>query len=200
MLRRTRISTCTTAPRNAFVADAVVLCGGGHTRIWRRSSSRRYENFGEAIALALRVGCRTMDLELVQFHPTGMGEPREEAAGTLVTEAVRGEGGHLYNACWGERFMVRYDETRMELSTRDHAALANYTEIAEGRVRGPHGGVFLDITHIGKDAFLRSCHACTVSSSSTRCSTSRGSEWKSCRLPTTRWVASWSIPRRMPPT
>ena len=83
--------------RNAFVADAVVLCGGGHTRIWRRSSSRRDENFGEAIALALRAGCRIMDLELVQFHPTGMVSP-EEAAGTLVTEAVRGEGGHLYNA------------------------------------------------------------------------------------------------------
>ena len=77
--------------RTAFVADAVVLCGGGHTRIWRRSSSRRDENFGEAMALALRAGCRVMDMELVQFHPTGMVAP-EEAAGTLVTEAVRGEG------------------------------------------------------------------------------------------------------------
>jgi succinate dehydrogenase / fumarate reductase flavoprotein subunit len=137
--------------RTAFVADAVVLCGGGHTRIWRRSSSRRDENFGEAMALALRAGCRLMDMELVQFHPTGMVAP-EEAAGTLVTEAVRGEGGHLYNAL-GERFMVRYDERRMELSTRDRVALANYTEIAEGR-GGPHGGVFLDITHAGKDVII----------------------------------------------
>src|SRR5215475_9571207 len=60
-----------------LVADAVVLCGGGHTRIWRRSSSRRDENFGEAIALALRAGCRAMDMELVQFHPTGMVWPEE---------------------------------------------------------------------------------------------------------------------------
>ena len=90
-----------------------------------------------------------MDMELVQFHPTGMVAP-EEAAGTLVTEAVRGEGGHLYNAL-GERFMARYDPERMELSTRDRVALANYTEIAEGR-GGPHGGVFLDITHVGQGA------------------------------------------------
>jgi succinate dehydrogenase flavoprotein subunit len=137
--------------RTAFVADAVVLCGGGHTRTWRRSSSRRDENFGEAMALALRAGCRVMDMELVQFHPTGMVAP-EEAAGTLVTEAVRGEGGRLYNAN-GERFMARYDPERMELSTRDRVALANYTEIAEGR-GGPHGGVFLDITHVSKDVII----------------------------------------------
>ena len=137
--------------RTAFVADAVVLCGGGHTRFWRRSSSRRDENFGEAMALALRAGTRVMDMELVQFHPTGMVAP-EEAAGLLVTEAVRGEGGHLYNAD-GERFMARYDPERMELSTRDRVALANYTEIADGR-GGPHGGVFLDITHVGKDVIL----------------------------------------------
>lgn len=137
--------------RTAFVADAVVLCGGGHTRIWRRSSSRRDENFGEAIALALRAGCRVKDMELVQFHPTGMVAP-EEAAGMLVTEAVRGEGGHLYNAN-DERFMARYDAARMELSTRDRVALANYTEIAEGR-GGPNGGVFLDITHAGKDLII----------------------------------------------
>jgi succinate dehydrogenase / fumarate reductase flavoprotein subunit len=137
--------------RTAFVADAVVLCGGGHTRIWRRSSSRRDENFGEAMALALRAGCRVKDMELVQFHPTGMVAP-EEAAGMLVTEAVRGEGGHLYNAN-DERFMARYDAARMELSTRDRVALANYTEIAEGR-GGPNGGVFLDITHAGKDLII----------------------------------------------
>ena len=137
--------------RAAFVADAVVLCGGGHTRIWRRSSSRRDENFGEAMALGLRAGTRVMDMELVQFHPTGMVAP-EEAAGVLVTEAVRGEGGRLYNVD-GERFMARYDPARMELSTRDRVALANYTEIAEGR-GGPHGGVFLDITHAGKELIL----------------------------------------------
>jgi succinate dehydrogenase / fumarate reductase flavoprotein subunit len=137
--------------RTAFVAGAVVLCGGGHTRLWRRSSSRRDENFGDGLDLGLRAGCRVQDLELVQFHPTGMVAP-EEAAGTLVTEAVRGEGGHLLNAD-GERFMTRYDPDRMELSTRDRVALANYTEIVEGR-GGPHGGVFLDIRHRGKSFIL----------------------------------------------
>ena len=140
-----------TGDRTVFVADAVVLAAGGHTRIWRRSSSRRDENNGDGMYLALRAGCRLADMELVQFHPTGMITP-EEVAGTLVTEAVRGEGGRLYNSN-GERFMERYDPQRLELSTRDRVALANYTEILEGR-GGPNGGVFLDISHIGKDAIL----------------------------------------------
>jgi succinate dehydrogenase / fumarate reductase flavoprotein subunit len=140
-----------TGQRTVFLADAVVLAAGGHTRIWRRSSSRRDENTGDGMYLALRAGCRLQDMELVQFHPTGMVTP-EEAAGTLVTEAVRGEGGHLTNAL-GERFMARYDPQRMELSARDRVALANYTEITEGR-GGPNGGVFLDITHLGKDKIL----------------------------------------------
>jgi succinate dehydrogenase / fumarate reductase flavoprotein subunit len=137
--------------RIAYLADAVVLATGGHTRIWRKSSSRRDENNGDGMFLALEAGCRLADMELVQFHPTGMVAP-EEAAGTLVTEAVRGEGGRLYNAL-DERYMQRYDADRMELSTRDRVALANYTEIAEGR-GGPNGGVYLDITHIGKDRIL----------------------------------------------
>jgi succinate dehydrogenase / fumarate reductase flavoprotein subunit len=90
-------------------------------------------------------------MEMVQFHPTGMVWP-EEMAGTLVTEAVRGEGGRLYNNDH-ERFMERYDPVRMELSARDRVAMANYTEIAAGR-GGPHGGVFLDITHRSKDYIL----------------------------------------------
>jgi succinate dehydrogenase / fumarate reductase, flavoprotein subunit len=140
-----------TGERTVFLADAVVLATGGHTRIWRRSSSRRDENTGDGMYLALRAGCRLQDMELVQFHPTGMVAP-EEAAGILVTEAVRGEGGQLKNAL-GERFMARYDPERMELSARDRVALANYTEITQGR-GGPNGGVFLDITHLGKDAIL----------------------------------------------
>jgi succinate dehydrogenase / fumarate reductase, flavoprotein subunit len=140
-----------TGDRTVFEADAVVLSGGGHTRIWRRSSSRRDENYGEGMWLAYQAGAHLMDMELVQFHPTGMLLP-EEASGTLVTEAVRGEGGQLLNAR-GERFMARYDPVRMELSSRDRIALANYTEIKEGR-GGPNGGVFLDVTHLGKDAIL----------------------------------------------
>ncbi len=137
-----------TGERTVHLADAVILATGGHTRIWRRSSSRRDENYGDGMRMALDAGCRLMDMELVQFHPTGMVFP-EEAAGTLVTEAVRGEGGRLYNAV-GERYMERYDPVRLELSSRDRVALANYTEIVQGR-GGPHGGVFLDITHRGKD-------------------------------------------------
>jgi succinate dehydrogenase / fumarate reductase flavoprotein subunit len=90
-------------------------------------------------------------MELVQFHPTGMVAP-EEMAGTLVTEAVRGEGGRLFNNN-GERYMERYDAERMELSTRDRVALANYTEILEGR-GGPNGGVFLDVSHRSKEHIL----------------------------------------------
>jgi succinate dehydrogenase flavoprotein subunit len=137
-----------TGDRTVHLADAVILATGGHTRPWRRSSSRRDENYGDGMRLALEAGCRLMDMELVQFHPTGMVFP-EEAAGTLVTEAVRGEGGRLFNSL-GERFMERYDPARLELSSRDRVALANYTEIAEGRA-GPHGGVYLDVSHRGRE-------------------------------------------------
>jgi succinate dehydrogenase / fumarate reductase flavoprotein subunit len=138
--------------RSVFLADAVVLAAGGHTRLWRRSSSRRDENTGNGMALALRAGCSLADMELVQFHPTGMVAP-EEWAGTLVTEAVRGEGGILRNR-EGERFMQRYDPQRMELSTRDRIALAVYTEIMAGRA-GSNGGVFLDISHLDKSDILK---------------------------------------------
>jgi succinate dehydrogenase / fumarate reductase, flavoprotein subunit len=138
--------------RWVIVADAVVLAAGGHTRIWRRSSSRRDENTGDAMRLAAEAGCRLRDMEFVQFHPTGMVFP-EESAGTLVTEAVRGEGGILRNAA-GQRFMERYDPDRRELSTRDRVALAIYTEIAEGRGT-EHGGVLLDISHLDRDLVLR---------------------------------------------
>ena len=137
--------------RHVILADAVILAAGGHTRIWRRSSSRRDENTGDAMRLAADAGCRLRDMELVQFHPTGMISP-EESAGTLVTEAVRGEGGILRNAK-GERFMERYDPERLELSTRDRIALANYTEIAEGRGT-PAGGVLLDISHLDRETLL----------------------------------------------
>lgn len=141
----------TTGERTVYLADAVILAAGGHTRIWRRSSSRRDENNGDGMYLALAAGAELADMEMVQFHPTGMVSP-EDMAGTLVTEAVRGEGGHLLNN-QGERFMARYDAERMELSTRDRVALANYTEIQEGR-GGPNGGVFLDISHQPKELIL----------------------------------------------
>ena len=137
--------------RTVYLADAVILAAGGHTRTWRWSSSRRDENNGDGVYLALQAGCRVADMELVQFHPTGMVWP-ENMAGTLVTEAVRGEGGRLINS-EGERYMQRYDPERLELSTRDLVALANYQEIQAGH-GGPHGGVFLDISHKDKKIII----------------------------------------------
>jgi succinate dehydrogenase / fumarate reductase flavoprotein subunit len=105
--------------RYVIHADAVVLATGGHTRIWRHTSSRRDENTGDSFRLAVEAGGRIRDPDLVQFHPSGLVEP-EEVAGTLVSEAARGEGGILRNGL-GERFMERYDPERMELSTRHPA-------------------------------------------------------------------------------
>ncbi len=137
--------------RTVYLADSVIIAAGGHTRLWRKSSSRRNENTGDGFYLGLKAGCKLSDMEMVQFHPTGMVIP-EDMAGTLVTEAVRGEGGRLLNSD-GDRFMEKYDKERMELSTRDRVAMANYTEIVEGR-GSPNGGVFLDISHKGKDFII----------------------------------------------
>ncbi|MGN6272071.1 MAG: FAD-binding protein [Protaetiibacter sp.] len=133
-------------------ADAVILAAGGHTRIWRNTSSRRDENTGDSFRLAALAGARIRDAELVQFHPSGILEPAD-AAGTLVSEAARGEGGVLRNAL-GERFMERYDPERMELSTRDRVALASYTEIAEGRGTEA-GGVYLDVSHLPRETIFK---------------------------------------------
>ncbi|HET6634482.1 MAG TPA: FAD-binding protein [Streptomyces sp.] len=141
----------TEGTRYLIHADAVILAAGGHTRIWRRTSSRRDENTGDTFRLAVEAGARLRDPELVQFHPSGIIEP-ENAAGTLVSEAARGEGGILRNAA-GERFMSRYDPERMELSTRDRVALASYTEIAEGRGT-EKGGVWLDVSHLPRRTIM----------------------------------------------
>jgi succinate dehydrogenase flavoprotein subunit len=133
-------------------ADAVILAAGGHTRIWRRTSSRRDENTGDSFRLALTAGAPIRDPELVQFHPSGLIAP-EDAAGTLVSEAARGEGGILRNQL-GERFMASYDPARMELSTRDRVALAAYTEIKEGR-GSRNGGVWLDVSHLPRETIMQ---------------------------------------------
>ncbi|HEX5851332.1 MAG TPA: FAD-dependent oxidoreductase [Rubrobacter sp.] len=130
--------------RILFGARAVVLAAGGYTSIYRRGSSRPEENNGDAMALAYGAGAALKDMEFVQFHPTGMVEP-EEMDGRLVTEAVRGEGGRLYNA-EGGRFMEFYSPERMELDARDVVARANYREIQEGRGT-PEDAVLLDISH-----------------------------------------------------
>ena len=79
-----------TGERTAHLADSVIICTGGHTRIWENSSSRKNENTGDGYHLGLKAGCQLSDMEMVQFHPTGMVIPKE-LRGTLVTEAVRGE-------------------------------------------------------------------------------------------------------------
>ncbi len=122
---------------------AVILASGGYSRIYSVSSSRSYENLGDGIALAYDAGCELMDMEMVQFHPTGMVWPGN-MAGTLVTEAVRGEGGLLFNKN-DERFMEKYDPKRKELSARDVVARAIYNEIKNGRGT-KHDGVWLDIS------------------------------------------------------
>tara|TARA_B100000886_G_scaffold285198_1_gene209644 strand:- start:747 stop:2489 length:1743 start_codon:yes stop_codon:yes gene_type:complete len=137
--------------KKVHFSNSVILCTGGHTRIWSKSSSRYQENMGDGFHLALKAGCELIDMEMVQFHPTGMLSPKD-IAGTLVTEAVRGEGGKLFNSK-GLRFMINYDEERMELSSRDRVAVANYTEIIEGRGT-PNGGVFLDISHKNKEFII----------------------------------------------
>jgi succinate dehydrogenase / fumarate reductase, flavoprotein subunit len=126
-----------------FKAKSIVLATGGIGKAWPITSNS-WEYTGDGMALAYEAGAELMDMEFVQFHPTGMVWP-PGVQGLLVTEAVRGEGGILRNKS-GERFMERYDPKRMELSTRDVVARAIFTEAREGRGT-EHGGAFLDISH-----------------------------------------------------
>jgi succinate dehydrogenase / fumarate reductase flavoprotein subunit len=154
-----------------FHAKAVVLATGGIGRAFSVTSNS-WEYTGDGQALAYRAGADLMDMEFVQFHPTGMVWP-PSVKGILVTEGVRGEGGILLNK-EGRRFMFddipanykaqtadneeegwRYTQGDKnarrppELLTRDHVARAIQREVREGR-GSPHGGVFLDIAQIKK--------------------------------------------------
>jgi succinate dehydrogenase / fumarate reductase flavoprotein subunit len=124
-------------------AKAVVIATGGIGKAYRITSNS-WEYTGDGMALAYDAGADLLDMEFVQFHPTGMVWP-PGVQGILVTEAVRGEGGILRNKN-GERFMEKYDPKRMELSTRDVVARSIYTEVREGR-GSEHGGAYLDISH-----------------------------------------------------
>ena len=126
-----------------FKAKSIVIATGGIGKAWRITSNS-WEYTGDGMALAYEAGAELMDMEFVQFHPTGMVWP-PGVQGILVTEAVRGEGGVLRNS-EGERFMERYDPEKMDLSTRDVVARAIYTEVREGRGT-EHGGAYLDISH-----------------------------------------------------
>jgi len=171
----------TTGRPVVFPAKSIVLATGGIGRAYQVTSNS-WEYSGDGQALAYLAGAELMDMEFVQFHPTGMVWP-PGVRGLLVTEAVRGEGGILRNKD-GERFMWKYlpedrrneyaatDEEAQhwvdaqsaglttdarrppELSTRDNVARAIYTEVREGR-GSPHGGVFLDISYLPPDHVRR---------------------------------------------
>ena len=134
-----------------FKAKAVIMATGGWGRIYKVTSNS-WEGTGDGCVLAYDAGAELVDMEMVQFHPTGMVWP-PGVRGLLVTEGVRGEGGVLRNS-EGERYMENYDPEKMELSTRDVVARANYTEVTEGR-GSPHGGVYLDITHLGYNGIMK---------------------------------------------
>ena len=134
-----------------FECKSLTLAAGGYTRVYSVSSSRSFENYGEGMILAYDAGADLVDMEMVQFHPTGMVWP-EKALGTLATEAIRGEGGILLNSK-GERYMKNYYPERMELGPRDVVARATYNEILDGRGTQP-GGVWLDVTHLSRQKIM----------------------------------------------
>jgi succinate dehydrogenase flavoprotein subunit len=134
-----------------FRCAALVLASGGAGKMYRVTSNS-WESTGDGTALAYDAGAELRDMEMVQFHPTGMVWPAG-VRGILVTEGVRGEGGVLLNR-GGERFMERYDHERMELSSRDVVARAINSEVAAGR-GSPHGGAFLDIAHRKSSEYIK---------------------------------------------
>ena len=130
-----------------FQAKSVILASGGAGQLYPVTSNTFQKN-GDGFAIAYRAGANLVDMEQIQFHPTGMVAP-ESKKGVLVTEAVRAEGGKLINS-EGERFMSRYAPEKMELATRDVVARSIYQEIIEGRGT-ENGGVYLDISHLDDD-------------------------------------------------
>jgi fumarate reductase flavoprotein subunit len=129
----------------AITAKAVILATGGLGRIYAFTTNGNICT-GDGMALAYSAGVGLKDMEMVQFHPTGL-----PFTGILITEAVRGEGGYLYNK-EGERFLKRYVPAKMELGPRDIISRAMTTEFEEGRgFEGPHGKfMHLDVRHLGE--------------------------------------------------
>ena len=127
-----------------FRPKSVVMGTGGAGRIFSVTSNAQLD-VGDGYGMAYEAGAELIDMEMIQFHPTGMVKP-ESARGRLVTEAVRGEGGILLNNK-GERFMNNYYPEVMELAGRDQVARSIMTEVLEGR-GSPDGGAYLSIAHL----------------------------------------------------
>lgn len=126
-------------------SKATVLATGGAGRIYA-STTNAHINTGDGIGMALRAGFPVQDIEMWQFHPTGIA-----GAGVLVTEGCRGEGGYLVNKD-GERFMERYAPNAKDLAGRDVVARSMILEILEGRGCGPDGDhVYLKLDHLGEE-------------------------------------------------
>ncbi len=126
-------------------SKATVMATGGAGRIYA-STTNAHINTGDGIGMALRAGFPVQDIEMWQFHPTGI-----HGAGTLVTEGCRGEGGYLINKD-GERFMERYAPNAKDLAGRDVVARSMVMEILEGRGCGPDGDhVLLKLDHLGEE-------------------------------------------------
>ncbi|KKU87455.1 MAG: Fumarate reductase, flavoprotein subunit [Candidatus Gottesmanbacteria bacterium GW2011_GWA2_47_9] len=134
-----------------FQTKAIILAAGGGGQLYKITSNEP-SNTAEGYAFAYDLGAPLVDMEFIQFHPTGMAYP-ESVHGSLITEKVRGHKGKLINNI-GERFMKRYQPERMELAGRDEVARAIYTEIKEGRGT-KHGGVYLDVRELGKEEILK---------------------------------------------
>lgn len=140
------IAICMETGETVFVSSrATVFATGGAGRIYA-STTNALMNTGDGAGMALRAGIPMQDMEMWQFHPTGI-----HGAGTLVTEGCRGEGGYLINKD-GERFMERYAPTAKDLAGRDVVARSMILEILEGRGCGPDGDhVMLKLDHLGEE-------------------------------------------------
>jgi succinate dehydrogenase/fumarate reductase flavoprotein subunit len=136
----------------AVGARATLLAMGGGPTMYRVIACSA-DKAADGIALAYRAGLPLRDMEMVQFHPTGLVIPGSLMTGALLEEGLRGAGGHLRNGL-GERFMARYDAARMERSTRDLVSRASFIEVLEGRGT-PNGGVWIDVSHLGADVVER---------------------------------------------
>ena len=127
-------------------ARAVLIATGGGATMYRIAAPS-LEKAGDGVAMAWRAGARLMDMEMMQFHPTGLLAGRSRLTGSVLEEGLRGAGAHLRNAA-GERYMARYDPERQERSTRDVVSRSGYQEIMAGRGT-PNGGVWIDVSHLG---------------------------------------------------